>query len=188
MPDPKTYKQQFESKHPSSPYLRSWRMFSDDISIMMCACFTYSVVVVFLSVVAAFQDSPPNLKKKSLPRIQQYNKLLWEWQTRPYVSRFSNLDAVFTEIRIFPCYQIHFNPTVCMPTAWFAAHSHGRYRQAFWMIPDRASWRGEQLGMSLAHYWISKIAVLFSSACLMSDHPSFSSQSTCFQVTPSINL
>ena len=39
-------------------------MFSDDISIMMCACFTYSVVVVFLSVVAAFQDSPPNLKKK----------------------------------------------------------------------------------------------------------------------------
>ena len=34
------------------------------------------------------------------------------------------------------------------------------------MIPDRASWRSEQLGMNLTHYWISKIAVLFSSACL----------------------
>ena len=33
------------------------------------------------------------------------------------------------------------------------------------MIPDRTSWRGEQLGMSLTHYWISKTAVLFSSAC-----------------------
>ena len=34
-----------------------------------------------------------------------------------WISRFSNLDAVFTEIRIFPCYRIHFNPYCCMPTA-----------------------------------------------------------------------
>ena len=61
----------------SSPYLRSWRMLSDDISIMMCACFTFSVVVVFLSVVAAFQDSPPNLLcRKSLPRSRLFNSTI----------------------------------------------------------------------------------------------------------------
>ena len=77
MPDPKTNDEHFESKHPKQPLPEEMKMFSDDISIMMCARFTFSVVVVFLSVVAAFQDSPPNLLcRKSLPRSRLFNSTI----------------------------------------------------------------------------------------------------------------
>ena len=56
------------------------------------------------------------------PRIRGLGTRLF-WQAK--MQRFSNLDAVFTEIRIFPCYQIHFNPycmhahcMICCTLAW----------------------------------------------------------------------
>ena len=83
-------------------------------------------------------------------------------------------------------------PTVCMPTVWL--------RQICctltWELPpgilnDTRPHLVERWTIgyeSCSLDWISKIAVVFSSGCLMSDHPSFSSQSMCFQVTASINL
>ena len=51
--------------------------------------------------VPSLQTLPPRADTESDRR----SGTEWGWLARLMWGRFSNLDAVFTEIRIFPCYQ-----------------------------------------------------------------------------------